>query len=83
LDRSTRTRSTRPPCALYPNVTAGNRNGAVYTPVSAILHHAGVKITVERPKGYKGKAKDAVPAAARCLRHHQGRNALMRKWAGC
>jgi integrase len=27
----------------------------VHTPVSAILHHAGRDITVNRPKGYKGK----------------------------
>src|SRR5216684_7536949 len=40
---------------LYPNVTPSTRNGCVYTPVSAILHHAGVDITVRRPKGYKGK----------------------------
>lgn len=40
---------------LYPNVAPVTRNGAVYTPVSAILHHAGVDITVRRPKGYKGK----------------------------
>jgi len=40
---------------LYPKVTPSTRNGCVYTPVSAILHHAGVKITVKRPKGYKGK----------------------------
>jgi integrase len=40
---------------LYPNVTPATRNGCVYTPVGAILHHAGVAITVKRPKGYKGK----------------------------
>src|SRR5262249_51201772 len=26
---------------LYPNVTPGTRNACVYTPVSAIIHHAG------------------------------------------
>lgn len=40
---------------LHPNVTAATRNGYVHTPVSAILHHAGVKISVKRPRGYKGK----------------------------
>jgi integrase len=40
---------------LYPNVTPSTRNGSVYTPISAILHHAGVEITVKRPKGHKGK----------------------------
>jgi len=40
---------------LYPNVTAGTRNVSVYTPVAAILHHAGVEIKVRRPKGAKGR----------------------------
>lgn len=43
--------------ALHPNVTAGTRNCYVYTPVSAILHHAGVDIAVRRPKGAKGNVK--------------------------
>src|SRR6476660_2435448 len=41
--------------SLYPNVTPSTRNRAVYTPISGILHHAGVDITVKRPKGHKGK----------------------------
>jgi integrase len=51
---------------LYPNVTPATRNTCVYTPVAAILHHAKVKILVERPKGAKGrKLVDAlVPADA-------------------
>jgi integrase len=40
---------------LHPDVLPVTLNGYVYTPVSAILHHAGRKITVKRPKGYKGK----------------------------
>lgn len=40
---------------LHPDVTAATRNGYVHTPVSAILHHAGRKITIKRPRGYKGK----------------------------
>jgi integrase len=40
---------------LHPNVSPATRNGSVYTPVSAILHHAGVEIAVKRPKGHKGK----------------------------
>src|ERR1035437_2533756 len=43
--------------AIYPNVSPATRNVAVYTPVSAILHHVGVDIVVRRPKGHKGKAK--------------------------
>ncbi len=44
---------------LHPHVTAGTRNCYVYTPVSAILHHAlGDKAPiVRRPKGAKGKVK--------------------------
>ncbi|MES5483633.1 site-specific integrase [Bradyrhizobium sp. INPA03-11B] len=42
---------------LYPDVQPITRNGYVYTPVSAVLHHAGISITVRRPKGYKGKAR--------------------------
>jgi integrase len=41
--------------ALHPNVTPATRNGYVHTPVSAILHHAGLNITIKRPRGYKGK----------------------------
>ena len=40
---------------LYPNVSAATRNVCVYTPVGAILHLAGINITVRRPNGYKGK----------------------------
>jgi integrase len=41
--------------AIYPNVSPATRNVAVYTPVGAILHLAGIEITVKRPKGHKGK----------------------------
>lgn len=41
--------------ALYPNVVPATRNVCVYTPVSAILHHAGVEIGLRRPKGAKGR----------------------------
>ncbi len=42
---------------LYPNVSPGTRNGSVYTPVAAVLHHANVVITVRRPVGAKGNAR--------------------------
>jgi integrase len=44
---------------LHPNVTPATRNGYVYTPVSAIMHHAlGEKCPViRRPKGAKGRIK--------------------------
>jgi integrase len=41
--------------SLHPNAGNGTRNAAVYTPVSAILHHAGVEIKLKRPKGAKGR----------------------------
>ena len=40
---------------LHPNAGGGQRNAAVYTPVSAILHHAGIEIKVRRPKDAKGR----------------------------
>jgi integrase len=40
---------------LHPKAGPGTRNAAVYTPVSAILHHAGVDIKFRRPKGAKGR----------------------------
>lgn len=41
--------------ALYPNVTNGTRNACFYTPVSAILQLAKVKLEVKRPPGAKGR----------------------------
>ena len=41
--------------ALYPTAGPGTRNAGVYTPVSAILHHAGKPIKLKRPKGAKGR----------------------------
>jgi len=40
---------------LCPTVTPASRNVYVYTPVSAVLHHAGLKVTVRRPKGALGR----------------------------
>jgi integrase len=43
--------------ALFPAVTPATRNRKVYTPVSAILRHAGVELRIKRPKGSKGRQK--------------------------
>ena len=43
--------------ALMPNVTPATRNRKVYTPISAVLHHAGIKVEFARPKGAKGRAR--------------------------
>lgn len=40
--------------ALYPKATPATRNRQVYTPVSAILRHAGIKLDLRRPKGAQG-----------------------------
>lgn len=41
--------------AIHPNAGPGTRNACVYTPVSAILRHAGVEMKLRRPKGAKGR----------------------------
>jgi Phage integrase family len=41
--------------ALHPNAGPGTRNAAVYTPMSAILRHAGVDLKMRRPRGAKGR----------------------------
>lgn len=43
--------------ALYPTQTPATRNRQVYTPMSAILKHAGIEIAIKRPKGSQGKQK--------------------------
>lgn len=77
---------------LYPNVTAATRNGCVHTPVSAILHHAGVEITIRRPKGYKAKTKTlfllppdafAIIEAADVIDPEMGRLLTFLLYSGC
>jgi integrase len=41
--------------ALFPNVLPATRNRAFYTPLSAVLHHAGITIKIRRPKDSKGR----------------------------
>src|SRR6185437_4276006 len=52
--------------AIKPHGTPMNRTAAVYTPVSAILHFAGIDIVVRRPKGFAGRQRTEwlVPADA-------------------
>jgi integrase len=40
---------------LHPDVTPATRNTCVYTPMSAILHHAGIELKLRRPKGSEGR----------------------------
>lgn len=41
--------------ALYPNAAPATRNREVYTPVSAVLKHAGRAFQIRRPKGSRGR----------------------------
>lgn len=43
--------------ALYPQAMPATRNRKVYTPVSAVLRHAGVELRLRRPKGAKGRVR--------------------------
>jgi integrase len=40
---------------LFPNVLPVTRNTVFYTPLSAILHHAGIEMKIRRPKDSKGR----------------------------
>lgn len=42
---------------LYPTGSAMTRNRQVYTPISAVLKHAGADFRIRRPKGWRGKAR--------------------------
>jgi integrase len=41
--------------ALFPDATAATRNREVYTPISAVLKHAGSDFRIRRPKGSRGR----------------------------
>ena len=41
--------------SMHPTASPSSRNAYVYMPMSAILHHAGIKIAVRRPKGFNGR----------------------------
>ena len=44
---------------LYPDASPATRNRQVYTPISAILKHAGMRIELRRPKGAEGNKATA------------------------
>src|SRR6185312_3689841 len=78
--------------AILPAGAPAFRNRAVYTPVGAILHHAGVNIVVKRPKGYKGKARTlfllppdafAIIKAADAIDPEMGRLLTFLLYTGC
>lgn len=41
--------------ALMPDTTAATRNREIYTPISAVLKHAGFDFKIRRPKGWRGR----------------------------
>lgn len=47
----------RAAATLYPDAGAPTRNRQVYTPVSAVLKHAGIEMQLRRPKGWRGSAR--------------------------
>ncbi len=42
---------------MYPHASAATRNRHVYTPISAVLKHAGLDFKVKRPKGWRGNQR--------------------------
>jgi integrase len=44
---------------IYPMAGPGTRNRQVYTPISAVLHHAGINLSLRRPKGASGNKATA------------------------
>ena len=57
--------------AMVPNGTPINRTRLIYTPVSAILHHAGDKRPIRRPRD-PGPHHHRLAATRGCLRHYLG-----------
>lgn len=41
--------------AILPHASGATRNRCIYTPVSSVLHAAGIDLKVARPKGAKGR----------------------------
>jgi hypothetical protein len=59
LDQMTQARVDAAAATLYPYASPATRNRQVYSPVSAILRHAGVTDGLKRPKGGRGIARTA------------------------
>lgn len=57
LSEITQQEIDRAAVALYPAGSAATRNRHVYTPVSAVLKHAGVDFKIRRPKGWRGQPR--------------------------
>lgn len=57
LERIDQTAIDEAAIALYPHATAATRNRQVYSPMSAVLKHAGVTAPIRRPKGGRGATR--------------------------
>jgi integrase len=77
---------------LYPDASPATRNRQVYSPVSAVLRHAGIKIGLNRPKGGRGVARTtwlqpeqafALLAAAEALQPRFGALCTFLLYTGC
>lgn len=55
VDEITQTVLDEAALTMFPDHSAATRNREVYTPVSAVLKHAGVKTIFRRPKGARGR----------------------------
>ncbi len=69
LDQLTQAQIDGAAVTLYPAATPATRNRQVYSPVSAVLRHAGVSLPLRRPKGSQGKPRTSFlsPAEAFAL----------------
>ena len=43
--------------AIYPDRSPATRNRQVYSPVSAVLRHVGIRVELKRPKGAEGETR--------------------------
>lgn len=78
--------------ALYPAAGAPTRNRAVYTPISAIMRHAGITLALRRPKGSLGPPRShwlrpeqafALLASAREINERFGAMLTFLLYTGC
>lgn len=58
VDEITQGAIDRAATKIYPDATPATRNRQVYSPVSAVLRHAGIKLALKRPKGAQGVSRN-------------------------
>jgi integrase len=57
LSETTQDKIDEAAIVLYPDATAATRNRQVYTPISAVMKHAGVERVLRRPKGWRSRRR--------------------------